>query len=130
MCRRSSSRGWPGLTTGVIALFGIGGAAVLKAMNLPAHTFLGPLMFSNSGNVGLPICLFAFGEPGLALGMTYFAVSATFHVSLGGPLFAGVVLVETVFAVALDLGGLGDRPGGRDRRHGTRVARADDRARR
>lgn len=78
-----------GLTVGVMALFALGGALVLKTMQLPTHTFLGPLVFSNSGNVGVPICLFAFGEPGLALGMTYFAVSATFHVSLGGPLFAG-----------------------------------------
>lgn len=78
-----------GLTVGVMALFALGGFAVLKAMKLPAHTFLGPLVFSNSGNVGVPICLFAFGETGLALGMTYFAVSATFHVSLGSPLFAG-----------------------------------------
>ncbi|MGB5702991.1 MAG: AEC family transporter [Polyangiales bacterium] len=77
------------LTVGVMSLFAIGGFAVLKVMKLPTHTFLGPLIFSNSGNVGLPICLFAFGETGLALGMTYFAVSATFHVSLGGPLFAG-----------------------------------------
>ena len=78
-----------GLTVGVMALFALGGLAVLRVMKLPAHTFLGPLIFSNSGNVGVPICLFAFGEPGLALAMTYFAVSATFHVSLGGPLFAG-----------------------------------------
>jgi predicted permease len=77
------------LTVGVMTLFALGGFAVLRMMKLPAHTFLGPLIFSNSGNVGVPICLFAFGEPGLALGMTYFAVSATFHVSLGGPLFAG-----------------------------------------
>jgi predicted permease len=79
-----------GLTVGVMSLFAVGGLAVLKAMKLPAHTFLGPLVFSNSGNIGVPICLFAFGEPGLALGMTYFAVSATFHVSLGGPLFSGI----------------------------------------
>ncbi len=79
-----------GLTVGVMSLFAVGGLGVLKVMRLPAHTFLGPLMFSNSGNIGVPICLFAFGEPGLALGMTYFAVSATFHVTLGGPLFSGV----------------------------------------
>ncbi len=78
-----------GLTVAVMSLFAIGGTAVLKAMKLPSHTFLGPLLFSNSGNVGVPICLFAFGDPGLALAMTYFAVSATFHVSLGSPLFAG-----------------------------------------
>jgi predicted permease len=78
-----------GLAMAALSVFAIGGVAVLKLMKLPTHTFLGPLIFSNSGNIGVPVCLFAFGEPGLALGMTYFAVSATFHVSLGGPLFAG-----------------------------------------
>jgi predicted permease len=78
-----------GLTVAALGLFAAGGLAVLKVMKLPAHTFLGPLVFTNSGNLGVPICLFAFGEPGLALGMTYFATSAIFHVSLGGPLFSG-----------------------------------------
>ena len=78
-----------GLAIGAMSLFAAGGFTVLKLVRLPAHTFLGPVIFSNSGNLGVPICFFAFGEPGLALGMTYFAVSATFHVSLGGPLFAG-----------------------------------------
>ena len=78
-----------GLTAGVMSLFAAGGLAALRLMRLPSHTFLAPVIFSNSGNLGVPICLFAFGEPGLALGMTYFAVSATLHVSFGGPLFAG-----------------------------------------
>ncbi len=78
-----------GLAATAMSMFAVGGFAALKAMNLPAHTFLGPLVFANSGNIGLPICLFAFGEPGLALGMAYFAVSSTCHVVLGGPLFSG-----------------------------------------
>jgi len=78
-----------GLAAVVMSSFAIGGFAVLRAMKLPAHTYLGPLVFANSGNIGLPICLFAFGEAGLALGMAYFAVSSTCHVVLGGPLFAG-----------------------------------------
>jgi len=78
-----------GLAASVMSMFAVGGLIVLKVMKLPAHTFLGPLVFSNSGNIGLPICLFAFGEPGLALGMAYFAVSSTCHVVLGGPLFSG-----------------------------------------
>ncbi|MBW2223823.1 MAG: AEC family transporter, partial [Deltaproteobacteria bacterium] len=74
-----------GLAAGVMSMFAIGGFAALKVMNLPAHTYLGPLIFANSGNIGLPICLFAFGDAGLALGMAYFAVSSTCHVVLGGP---------------------------------------------
>jgi predicted permease len=86
-----------GLAASVMSMFAVGGFIVLKAMKLPAHTFLGPLVFSNSGNIGLPICLFAFGEPGLALGMAYFAVSSTCHVVLGGPLFSGSFSLRPFF---------------------------------
>ena len=86
-----------GLAAAVMSMFAVGGFAVLKAMNLPAHTYLGPLVFANSGNIGLPICLFAFGDAGLALGMAYFAVSSTCHVVLGGPLFAGSFSLRPFF---------------------------------
>lgn len=86
-----------GLATAVMSIFAVGGFLVLKAMKLPAHTFLGPLVFTNSGNIGLPICLFAFGDAGLALGMAYFAVSSTFHVVLGGPLFSGSFSLRPFF---------------------------------
>ena len=86
-----------GLAAAVMSMFAIGGFAVLNAMNLPAHTYLGPLVFANSGNIGLPICLFAFGDAGLALGMAYFAVSSTCHVVLGGPLFAGSFSLRPFF---------------------------------
>jgi len=86
-----------GLAAAVMSMFAIAGFAILKAMNLPAHTYLGPLVFANSGNIGLPICLFAFGDAGLALGMAYFAVSSTCHVVLGGPLFAGTFSLRPFF---------------------------------
>lgn len=78
-----------GLAVAAMLAFALIGYAILRALKLPAHTYLGPLVFTNSGNVGLPVCLFAFGDAGLALAMAYFAVSSTAHVVLGGPLFAG-----------------------------------------
>ncbi len=86
-----------GLAATVMSVFALAGLIVLKAMRLPAHTYLGPLVFANSGNIGLPICLFAFGDAGLALGMAYFAVSSTCHVVLGGPLFAGSFSLQPFF---------------------------------
>jgi predicted permease len=86
-----------GLAAAVMSMFAVAGLIVLKAMKLPAHTYLGPLVFANSGNIGLPICLFAFGDAGLALGMAYFAVSSTCHVVLGGPLFAGSFSLRPFF---------------------------------
>jgi predicted permease len=77
------------LAAAAMTTFAAVGLIALRVMKLPAHTFLGPLVFTNAGNLGLPVCLFAFGESGLALGMAYFAVSSSSHVALGGPLFSG-----------------------------------------
>lgn len=40
-------------------------------------------MFVNSGNYGLPLNLFAFGEPGLAHALIYFSTSTLFVYSIG-----------------------------------------------
>lgn len=40
-------------------------------------------LFPNSGNMGLPMALFAFGEPGLALAVAFFLVLSVGHFSIG-----------------------------------------------
>jgi predicted permease len=42
-----------------------------------------PLIFCNHGNLGLPLCLFAFGEQGLALAVIFFTVISFFHYTVG-----------------------------------------------
>jgi predicted permease len=46
-------------------------------------------MFPNVGNMGLPVCLFAFGEEGMALAMVYFAVTIVGQFTVGPGLAAG-----------------------------------------
>jgi predicted permease len=65
------------------------GALLIRMMRLRTTTFLPSLLFPNIGNMGLPLCLFAFGETGLALGLTVFLVIFTLHMSLGIVLVAG-----------------------------------------
>ncbi len=72
-----------GIAALAMAFFGVVGAVVLRAARLPMNTFLAPVTFGNAGNMGLPLCLFAFGEPGLALGICYFAVSALLQFTVG-----------------------------------------------
>lgn len=72
-----------------MALFAGLGAAALRLLRLSPLTFLGPLTFTNCGNLGLGVCLFAFGEEGLALGVAYFTVSFVTHSLVGDMLFAG-----------------------------------------
>lgn len=64
-------------------------AVILRATGLPIRTFLPPMVFSNAGNMGLPLCLFAFGETGLSFGIAYFTVSAVSNFTFGIWLVSG-----------------------------------------
>ena len=46
-------------------------------------------MFPNAGNMGLPLCLFAFGERGLALAIVFFTVGSTLQFTVGVGIAAG-----------------------------------------
>jgi predicted permease len=67
------------------------GALALKLMKLEVGTFLPSLTFGNNGNMALPLCLFAFGDTGLALGISIFVVAATTNFVLGDALVSGRV---------------------------------------
>ena len=68
---------------------GLIGFVCLRLAALPPRAFLPLLMFPNNGNMGLPICLFAFGEPGLALAIVYFTVSAVSQFTVGQAISSG-----------------------------------------
>jgi hypothetical protein len=76
-------------TLAALAALTVLGSVLLRSVRLPRHTFLGPLVFMNVGNMGLPLCLFAFGDAGLALGVTFFAVAALTHFTAGLVLWSG-----------------------------------------
>jgi predicted permease len=87
------------------------GVGLIRAMRLKVNTFLPSLLFPNIGNMGLPLCLFAFGDTGLALGLTIFLLIFALQMSLGIMLVAGrgnlsglfkqPVLWATAFALML-----------------------------
>ena len=54
-----------------------------KLFKWPLPVFLPPMMFNNSGNMGLPLALFAFGEKALPAAMIMFLVENTLHFSVG-----------------------------------------------
>jgi len=92
------------------------GLVIIRVLRLQITTFLPSLLFGNIGNMGLPLCLFAFGDTGLALGLTVFLVVFSLQMSLGIVLVAGrgnltsllkqPVLWATVIAVVLVSNGL------------------------
>lgn len=67
----------------VIVITALAGLLLLKVLGRPVRAYLPALLFPNVGNMGLPLCLFAFGDVGLALAVAYFAVTSLFQFSLG-----------------------------------------------
>ena len=56
---------------------------LLRLLGLDPRDFLPALTFPNTGNMGLPLVLFAFGPEGLAFGIVVFALSAVGHFTVG-----------------------------------------------
>ncbi|MEL6959341.1 MAG: AEC family transporter [Pseudomonadota bacterium] len=62
---------------------------LVKLGRLDSRTYLAPLIFGNTGNLGLPLALFAFGEIGLGYAVVVFAVMAIISFTFGVWLVAG-----------------------------------------
>lgn len=62
-----------------------------RLFGYPNRVFLPPMMFNNSGNMGLPLALFAFGEAALPAAMILFLVENTLHFTVGNAMLTGHV---------------------------------------
>ena len=56
---------------------------LIRITGLNKQTFLAPMIFSNTGNLGLPLALFAFGDNGLGYAVVIFAVSGVLQFTYG-----------------------------------------------
>ncbi|MBK1873327.1 MULTISPECIES: AEC family transporter [Marinobacter] len=54
-----------------------------RVLNLNLKTFLPPMMFNNSGNMGIPLLVLAFGEAALPAAIVLFIVEMLLHFSVG-----------------------------------------------
>ena len=104
---------------------------VLRVARLSVRSYLPALAIGNHGNMGLPLCVFAFGETGLALGVAVFVTASVVQVSFTPilqsqappvrtlattPVIYGAVVGSVVFAgdvqlpewIAASVGLLGD----------------------
>lgn len=85
------------VTVVLIVVLLVLGAVAIVIVKQPMRSFLGPLAFPNTGNMGLPVCLFAFGEKGLTLALAVFMVISVAHFTFGIALVSGrSVLKEMV----------------------------------
>ncbi|WP_224816871.1 AEC family transporter [Hasllibacter sp. MH4015] len=74
------------LSYALVALVTFG---IVKALRLSLRGYLAPLTFGNTGNLGLPLALFAFGDVGLGLAVVVFAIMAIAMFTVGLWMVAG-----------------------------------------
>lgn len=62
---------------------------LVRLLRLETRTYSAPLIFGNTGNLGLPLALFAFGDAGLSYAVIVFAIMALWSYTFGIWLVAG-----------------------------------------
>jgi len=65
-----------------VIIFTIIGVLILKVLKKDIYRLLPPLILPNTGNMGMPICLFAYGKMGLAIATAATAMILVFHFSI------------------------------------------------
>lgn len=80
-----------------------------RLLGIDSKIFLPPMMFNNSGNMGLPLAILAFGEQALPAAVMLFLVSNTLHYSLGTWMMSPNARILTLWkepVIAASLAGL------------------------
>lgn len=101
-----------------VVVVGSGGVLwpLVKWLKLEPKTFLPPMMFNNSGNMGVPLLVLAFGEAALPAAVVVFIVEMLLHFSLGlymlsphTPLWRLLrmpIVLASIAGLAFNLGGM------------------------
>ena len=101
--------------SGVIVILGSGILAwiVAKALSINIKTFVPPMMFNNTGNIGLPLAVLAFGEIALGAAVVLFAIEMLLHFTFGAyilsrssnfmSIFRSPILIATLAGLSVNL---------------------------
>ncbi len=96
-------------TAAAMAAFALISYVVLRLARLERRTYWSVVMMPNTGNVGLPLCLLAFGDEGLAFAIIVYSIVSMCQFTVGVGLNAGTfslrefARVPLIYAVAAAL---------------------------
>jgi predicted permease len=76
-------------------------AALIWILKLPQRSFLPALTLGNTGNLGLPLCLFAFGEEGLGLAVAIYVTNSLLQFTFVPLLHARVSVLRTLLSTPM-----------------------------
>jgi predicted permease len=84
-------------------------ALVLKLSGLSRRTYLPSMAFPNTGNLGIPLALYAFGPEGLAYAIVFLCFTSVMNFTIGQAIAAGtmswraIAKMPIIYAVVLGL---------------------------
>ena len=95
----------------VTVLMTLPGIIVPRMLGDSVRTYLPSFLFPNVGNMGLPVCMLAFGEQGLALALAFFMMLSVAHFPVGILLaggkdaggLSGVARMPIMYAILLSV---------------------------
>ncbi|HSH47149.1 MAG TPA: AEC family transporter [Halomonas sp.] len=93
----------------VLITMGAATFLVTRLLGRSWRVLLAPMMYPNTGNMGLPVVLYAFGSAGFAVGITVMVTVALFQFTLGtllterGNPLKALATTPTIYAVAIAL---------------------------
>lgn len=85
-------------------------AAMARLLGRDWRVLLAPMMYPNTGNMGLPVVLYAFGGAGFAFGVTVMVTVTLFQFTVGsimasrGNALKTLIRTPTVYAIVISLG--------------------------
>ncbi|MEE9447015.1 MAG: AEC family transporter [Arenicellales bacterium] len=93
------------LLAGVIVVLGSGVLSIpfARKAKQSVSSFTPSMMFNNSGNMGLPVALLAFGQEGLQIALLLFMVTNLLHFTLGMRIVSGRMQYSEVFFNAVNI---------------------------
>ncbi|SVB41144.1 uncharacterized protein METZ01_LOCUS193998 [marine metagenome] len=105
----TSFLGMVGAAILLIVVVTIAATVILGILRQPLRSYLPPVVFGNVGNMGLPLCYFAYGNEGLGLAVGFYLVYAVIQFTVG-PLFQGreaawrtLITTPVIYAGAIGL---------------------------
>ena len=81
----------------LLAICGVLAWGVAHLTGVPAKTLVPPMMFNNSGNIGLPLAMLAWGEAAMPAAVIMFVVENIFHFTFGARLLDPKARVLTLW---------------------------------
>lgn len=70
-------------------LLSVAAFVLVRLAGMDVRTYLAPVIFGNTGNLGLPLAMFAFGDEGFGFAVVIFAVMAIYSFTFGVWLVSG-----------------------------------------